>query len=177
MNFILIGKSGSGKSTLSKHICSKYGYSIYSIGDGVKEFINDLTTILHDLNPNNELIKLEDMYDVNVKNNYRKHMQLIGTNLCQKYFGKTCWCNLVDITTEKYIIEDCRFIHEYVWFKNENTIVIKIVSDKENKFNHNSETEILNHIKPNLTLYNNGSIDELYNKFDEWFMKFSEENN
>ena len=73
MNFILIGKSGSGKSTLSKHICSKYGYSSYSIGDSVKKFINDLTVMLHDLNPNNELIKLEDMYDVNVKNNYRRY--------------------------------------------------------------------------------------------------------
>lgn len=166
MNIILIGKSGSGKSTLSEYICNKYKFKRYALGDNVKRFINELTVILHDLNPNNELIKLNDMYDVSTKNNYRKHMQLIATDLCQKYFGKTCWCNNLHIDNENYIIEDCRFIHEYMYFKNKNTIVIKLERDNENNFNHVSENEILNHITPNYTIKNNGSLNELYRQFE-----------
>lgn len=176
MNFILIGKSGSGKSTLSKYICDNYNFKRYALGDDVKSFINELTTILNDLNPNNELINLDDLYNVETKNKYRKHMQLIATELCQKYFGKTCWCNSLnnhvnyDFLNENYVIEDCRFIHEYEYFKNENTIVIKLERDTENKFEHVSETEILNYVEPNLVIHNNGDLNDLYNQFEEWIL-------
>lgn len=176
MNFILIGKSGSGKSTLTKYICDTYNFKRYALGDDVKRFINELTTILNDLNPNNELINLNDLYNVKTKNKYRKHMQLIATDLCQKYFGKICWCNSLNnhinknFVEENFVLEDCRFIHEYEYFKNENTIVIKLERDTENKFEHVSETEILNYVEPNLVIYNNGDLNDLYNQFEEWIL-------
>lgn len=186
MNFILIGKSGSGKSTLSKYICDTYKFKRYALGDDVKSFISELTTILNDLNPSNELINLDDLYNVETKNKYRKHMQLIATDLCQKYFGKTCWCNSLNnhikenfvkenfieenYVNENFVIEDCRFIHEYEYFKNENTIVIKLERDSENKFEHVSETEILNYVEPNLVIHNNGDLNDLYNQFEEWIL-------
>ena len=176
MNFILIGKSGSGKSTLSKYICDTYKFKRYALGDDVKSFISELTTILNDLNPSNELINLDDLYNVETKNKYRKHMQLIATDLCQKYFGKTCWCNSLNNhinehhIEENFILEDCRFIHEYECFKNENTIVIKLERDTENKFEHVSETEILNYVEPNLVIHNNGDLNDLYNQFEEWIL-------
>lgn len=168
MNIILIGKSGSGKSTLSKYIIEQYHFNKYSLGDNVKKFISDLTLVLHNLNHSNELIKLDDLYDVNIKNNYRKHMQLIATDLCQTYFGKTCWCKSIN-PVGNYIIDDCRFIHEYEYFKNKDTKVIKIERNNENNFEHISETEILNYIKPDLIIKNNDSINDLYKQFDNWF--------
>lgn len=173
MNIILIGKSGSGKSTLSKYVSEKYNFTKYSLGDNVKKFISDLTEILYNLNNNNELIKLEDLYDVNIKNNYRKHMQLIATDLCQTYFGKTCWCKSIN-PIGKYIIDDCRFIHEYKYFKNEHTKIIKLERENENNFEHISESEILNYIKPDLIIKNDGTLNELYDKFDNWFNQIYE---
>lgn len=168
MRILLIGKAGSGKSTLSEYIKIKYNFNRYSLGDNVKYFISDMTKILNNINPNIPLIKSELLFDVESKKGYRQYMQKIGTELCQGWFGKTIWCELLNKNIDYYgnvVIDDCRFIHEYDYFKNKGFITIKILRDGLLKYSHSSESE-QDKIDADYIIYNNSDIDKLYKKFD-----------
>ena len=96
MKLLIIGKAGSGKSTLSNYLVKKYNFKQFALGDNVKHFISNMTNILHNIDTNINEIKIEELFDVETKKKYRKHMQQIGTDLCQKWFGKTVWCEITN---------------------------------------------------------------------------------
>ena len=169
MRILLIGKAGSGKSTLSEYIKEKYNFTRYSLGDNVKYFISDMTKILNEINPTIPLIKTELLFDVDAKKDYRQYMQKIGTELCQGWFGKTIWCELLDKTinyNSNIIIDDCRFIHEYEYFKNKGFITIKILRNNCLLSSHSSEIE-QEKLVPDYIINNNESINNLQKEFDK----------
>ena len=92
-NIIISGHINSGKTTTALYLVEKYGYIKYSLGDGVKSFIVDLYSILNILDPNISKINLEDLYSRDKKEQYRKHMQILSTDLVRKYFGEDVWIN------------------------------------------------------------------------------------
>lgn len=180
------GYAGSGKTTVGIMIAkilheewenNEYLKNTYksgltttmAFGDKVKTMVYDLCK-LFDI----PITGVNALYDVNTKNLYRRYMQQVGTEICQSIFGKQCWCYAIedDIkhNLEVYpfiIISDLRFEHEYKYFKdnfsNVNTIVINVVKDDvDNTYaNHSSEQEF-KHIPADITIQNNGTIDDLH---------------
>ena len=181
MKLLIIGKAGSGKSTLSNYLVKKYNFKQFALGDNVKYFISDMTNILHNIDTNINEIKIEELFDVETKKKYRKHMQQIGTDLCQKWFGKTVWCEIINkqIKTNSInsniIIDDCRFIHEYEYFKKQNYISIKILNNRCLLMNHSSELE-QDLIEPDYIIENNNTIEDFYNKIDYLMTKLIKHN-
>ncbi len=173
MKILLIGKAGSGKSTVAKHLINKYHLKKYSLGDAVKSMTVDI------LNLCNIPVKLNDLYNTTKKKQYRKYMQQIGTDICQKYFGKTCWCDILKtkINNDRctnFIIDDIRFKTEYNYWYDDDTISIKLIRNQAYLYNthnaeamHQSETE-MESIKCDYTINNDDiTLDELFKHIDE----------
>ena len=168
MKLLLIGNSKSGKSTMSEYLNQKYGFSVYSLGNYVKYFTHDICKIFNKTD-NVNIPDLEEFFDINSKNKYRKYFQLFGTDLCQKWFGKEVWCEQLykDLIKnnelneyKSIIIDDCRFQHEYEYFVKLGFIPIKInrnvIID-----NHISEIE-LKSIPYEYLIDNNDNIEQYY---------------
>lgn len=168
MKLLLIGNSKSGKSTMSEYLNQKYGFSVYSLGNYVKYFTHDICKIFNKTD-NVDIPDLEEFFDVNSKNKYRKYFQLFGTDLCQKWFGKEVWCEQLykDLIKnnelneyKSIVIDDCRFQHEYEYFVKLGFIPIKInrnvIID-----NHISEIE-LKSIPYEYLIDNNNDIEQYH---------------
>ena len=173
MKILLIGKAGSGKSTVAQYLHEKYNLNKYSLGDGVKQITIDV------LNLCGINVNINDLYDITKKKQYRHYMQQIGTDICKKYFGKECWCNLLkhqieEDKCENYVIDDIRFNTEYKYWYDEDTISIKLIRNKAYLINthnaestHQSETE-METIKTDYTINNDDiTLEELYKKIDD----------
>ena len=167
-NIIIGGHINAGKTTIANYLVKKYNYHKFSLGDGVKHFVSDLYKILHIIDPNISEIKIEEMYDRNIKEQHRQKMQLISTELVRKYFGNDVWVKYLDDKIKfPFVIDDVRFMNEYSHFKNiNNTIYIRIIRDEEILSNHISEHQ-LDNIKPDYIIKNiNNNIDKLYDTID-----------
>lgn len=168
MKLLLIGNSKSGKSTMSEYLNRKYGFKVYSLGNYVKYFTHDICKIFNKTD-NVDTPNLEEFFDINSKNKYRKYFQLFGTDLCQKWFGKEVWCEQLykdliknnDLNEYKsVIIDDCRFQHEYDYFIKLGFIPIKINRNVKIE-NHISEIE-LKSISYDYLIDNNNNIEQYY---------------
>jgi len=172
MKLLLIGNSKSGKSTMSDYLNKKYGFKIYSLGNYVKYFTHDICKVFNKTD-NIPIPDIEDFFNLQSKDKYRKYFQLFGTELCQTWFGKEVWCEQLykdlikfDVLNEYdfIVIDDCRFKHEYDYFIKLGFIPIKINRNVE-IYNHISETE-LESIPYEYLIDNNNSIEEFYNNID-----------
>ena len=176
MRILLIGPAGSGKSTIAYWLMKEYGFKEFALGNKVKE----LTFLLLKLF-NVEIDSIEDLYNIETKNKYRKYLQMIGTDCCRKVFGEDFWCKQLEesISTEKNIvISDVRFINEFNYFnKGSDTISIKIVGRKfENEndmYKHRSETE-LDEIETDYIIDNSKDIGYLFDQLDKIINEFNE---
>jgi len=175
-NIIIGGHINAGKTTIANYLVKKYGYNKFSLGDGVKHFVSDLYKILHTIDSNIPEIKIEEMYDRNIKEQHRQKMQLISTELVRKYFGNDVWVKyLNDKIKFPFVIDDVRFMNEYLHFKNiNNTIYIRIIRDEEISNNHISEHQ-LDNIKPDYIIKNiNNDIDKLYENIDSIILNYEQ---
>ena len=167
-NIIIGGHINAGKTTIANYLVENYNYHKFSLGDGVKHFVSDLYQILHIIDPNISEIKLEEMYDRNTKEKHRRKMQLISTELVRKYFGDDAWVKYLNKKIKfPFVIDDVRFINEYLHFKHMlHTVYIRVIRDEEMTSTHISEHE-LDNVKPDYIIRNiDGDIDRLYDTID-----------
>ena len=84
---LLSGNAEAGKSTMAKYLLNKYdNYIEYALSDKLKQLTFELLK-LFDVSINS----IDDLYNVETKKNYRKYLQLIGTECCRKVFGDDFW--------------------------------------------------------------------------------------
>lgn len=161
---VISGLAGSGKTTAANYIEQKYNFKQLALGDKLKQLTFKLLKIF-----NVPIKSIDDLYNPIKKQEYRKYLQLIGTECCRSVFNSDFWCDqlIKEINNyDKIIISDVRFENEYNYFKNKYDITsIKIVRDGIKIMNHQSEQEI-NNIKSDYIIYNNSSISELYKLID-----------
>ena len=172
MSIIFIsGLKGSGKTTVAEYLAKKYNTTPIAFGDKLKDMIYDLCMIF-----DFPISSRQDLDNPNTKEVYRKHMQFIGTEICQKYFGKLCWVEQVNVPkTGLTIISDLRFKHELKYFKEKGykCTILKVVrhelrtADTGASEAHISETLDVKSLKtPVIEIVNNGTLEELYQKLD-----------
>ena len=130
----------------------------------MKKFVVHLYDILNELE-GIEKININDLYNRDKKEKYRKHLQLMSTELMRHDFGDDIWIKYLQKNiSSPFVIDDIRFKSEFYAFK-ENSITIRILSDNEIYSDHVSEHEIDNE-KTNYILYNNGSKEDLFKSID-----------
>lgn len=179
---ILSGKINSGKSTAAKYIVNQFNYSKTAFAEHLK---NTLYTFLQSQNIN---ISLEDFYTEegkdkiiplrfpnNLPSTVRGSMQWWG-ELMKEQLGDNFWIKYVikkiQDSSSNYIIEDARFEYEITQIRdsllqfNYNIFTINIVSSRSKNNNHISETHLDNYNKFDFTIYNDNSLEDLYNNIN-----------
>ena len=169
MSIILVtGKSGSGKSTLSKYIVDNYdSYIEVALADKLKQLTFKLLQLF-----NVKIDSIDDLYNVNTKNKYRKYLQNIGTECCRDVFGDDFWCDMLKLDLSKnIIISDIRYANEMNYFMNKysdhDIISIKVVKKNSSTTfnNHSSELDI-DQLQTDFTIENDFT-DSFFKKIDD----------
>ena len=184
---LLSGNAEAGKSTMAKYLLDKYeNYVEYALSDKLKQLTFELLK-LFDVSINS----IDDLYNVETKKNYRKYLQLIGTECCRKVFGDDFWCNMLNKDIKKsitdgknVIISDVRFINEHNYFKQkyENKINVVSIMIKRTDANsltfeqqlHSSESEV-NNLTYDYKIDNN-LTEEFYSDIDKTIACIFKEN-
>lgn len=169
----ICGQKRSGKDTIANIICDNYpNYKNVKISGHLKDTLKLL------FNFNDEQIEgdLKDIKDDYWDIEPRKLMQFIGTEIMQyeiqkvlpnidrKFWIKTFINKYIKECindSNKLIVTDLRFIHEYDELKKHNFIIIKVENNNlTNNDDHISETEYLK-IPSDYIIKNNGTIKDL----------------
>jgi len=170
MKIAFIGKLRSGKSALTDYAVTFYDFQPFAFGDELKR-------TFHELFPNvKREPKPREMYQ-----RYGTLMREIDENVwldatmrkVDRYVGAKC-CNA------RVLVEDCRQFNEYERLKAEGFVLIRITAPDHVRIararaeGDSFKAEDLAHptevasdgFDVNYTLENNGSLIELYAKFD-----------
>ncbi len=171
----ICGHKRSGKDTIANYL-SKYGYKNIKIADQLKTVVKQL------FNFTDNQLELDEKEDIDKRWGVspRQTMQFFGTEIMQyeiqkllPNIGRKFWVKsfiekyLSQNNTDKFVISDMRFLHEYEELKKYDLFVIMIQRDTIDKSNehHASEIEYLK-IPANIIIKNNSTIEELLIKID-----------
>jgi len=175
MSFRLIAICGykrSGKDEIANYISSRYGYKHIKIADKLKKIVQ----ILFDFEDVETSTKEETDKGWGVSP--RQAMQFIGTDVMQYKIqelmpdiGRTFWIS--DLIkrgiinkTDKIVISDLRFLHEYQILKDYDPLIIRIVRPEIIQTDsHQSECEYMN-IPCNVEITNDEGIEDLHEKIN-----------
>lgn len=170
---MIIGLSGyarSGKDTVAELLVLNYGFKRMAFADGIREALVALNPILSDGHRLNELV---DMYGWEVaksKDEVRRLLQVMGTEVGRKLINEDVWVwllfNKIN-TDERIVIPDVRFPNEARMIEQQGGEVWRINRHNHTAVNdHISEHAMDNHMFKRV-VYNDGTLDDLA---DEVFM-------
>lgn len=179
---VLTGKSQSGKSLIAKHLSRIHGFVRYRIADTLKSMLKAFGLDGEEIDGGLK----ECVCEMLLGKTPRYAMQTLGTEWGRNFIHKDIWINKLckDIKQSIYInvsIDDLRFLNErevlFREFGEENVFIIRIIRDSViysgNK--HVSETE-MDQIDVDWTVYNNGTVEDLYKSIDQIIdVKYGEE--
>lgn len=188
----ICGHKRSGKDTIANYL-AKYGYKNIKIADQLKTMVKQLFNFT---DAQLELDQKEDI-DQRWEISPRQVMQFFGTEIMQyeiqkllPNIGRTFWIKSfiekyrlsatentesentetenAGTETDKYVISDMRFLHEYEELKKYNIFVIMIKRDSTTNKTidfHASENEYIK-IPADIVINNDGTIEDLLIKID-----------
>jgi dephospho-CoA kinase len=186
MLICVTGKAGSGKDTICDHLVKSDGFIKIALADTLKRIVKDVFAL--DDETVYDRIKREQ--PLPQWNNYsvRKLLQIVGTELFRNNIDRDIWVKSLWFKLDKsildnkeylnknYCISDVRFPNELNFFKEKAGIdfySIKVIRDGCNGVvgvqNHESEKYDL---ETDVTLENNGTIEELNQQVDEIMHQF-----
>ena len=185
----LYGFIGSGKDTVANYLCDKYGFKKVAFADALKDVVASIyawdRTLLN--GDTKESREWREQIDPTRGLSPRQALQLIGTDLFRSKFDTNIWIKamayrLESLTTndENIVITDCRFQNEVDLVKELGGLLVQVVRHtpewvkdvQENNVKvedlkgvHPSEYSQL-HFKPDLSIYNFGSKEDMYQLID-----------
>jgi len=181
MIIAISGLKRSGKSVTSHYISNKYGFKEYAFAGPIKEACSLLFgwSMEHMENHKEEI---DPIWGVSP----RQAMQWMGTEAFQyslpafsrgfmDTIGRNFWVKKFEQVYNKnkgnYLISDFRFPHEAEALKKYNAITVKVVRDSIKTTDlHESEIYIQS-MNCDFTLYNNGTLQKLYDDIDKIMME------
>ena len=178
----ITGLMGSGKSTVVDYLVKEYGFDEYAFAQPIKQIAMimgfkhiDVYGTQEDkesVNPNMGISGREFLQKFGTEG-MREMMPQILPDLDLGDFGSP-WIKICDNYLKNrncmnpIIISDMRFADEAAYLRDRRACLIKIIRPSNKETNHRSETEI-NSIKADITIINDGNLDNLYNQIDELF--------
>jgi len=187
-NKIIIAFSGyksNGKDTCCNYLVNKYKFVKLSFAEPLKQACKCIFNLTDDELYGDSKENINKIWNITP----RKIMQFVGTELFRNQINKLIpdinndiW---VEILKQKIInnenkfivISDLRFDNEYIMLKKLNAVIIKINRTNYNILdNHESENQLINKVM-DYELYNNDSLEILYEQLDIIFNKILIKNN
>ena len=164
---MIIGLSGyarSGKDTVAELLVLNYGFKRLAFADGIREALLALNPILFDGTRLNELVSMYGWEIAKGKDEVRRLLQVMGTEVGRKLINEDVWVwllfNKVN-TDERIIIPDVRFPNEARMIEQQGGEVWRINRHNHSAVNdHISEHALDNHMFKRV-VYNDGTLDDL----------------
>ena len=157
------GKAGAGKDTLGKFLCEQYRCLHYYFAKPLKEGAKVMFNLSDEQIENKE--QTIEPWGMSPRKIYQRLGTEVGRGIDVNVWVKNAEMFVRSVAGFTVVITDVRFDNEAFWIHNRGGVVINIVRDqddiKENK--HSSEGGL----KPDdidLTIYNNGTIEDMCNE-------------
>ena len=168
-------KARVGKDTVAAHLVNNYSFVQESFAYPLKEYIGRQICGFND----KQLYGAwKETIDPEWEMTPRQMLQLVGTDALRKIVHDDFWVIPMrrklkeHIRNERHIvISDVRFFNEIKMVKSLNGLIVKIDRANPDKISgvdkHSSEFQLENYNDWDLTLNNNGTLEELYHRVDE----------
>lgn len=175
----LVGRKYSGKDTLGDYIVSSYNYNKIAFADPLKQACKEIFGFNDAQLYGDQKESIDEYWNITPREVY----QFVGTELFRnqmdnliKSVGSDMWVKvlekkILDNKTTKFVITDVRFKNEAEMIKKNGGFLIKLKRNTQKQDSHISETE-LDEIKCDYEIINNGSLEDLYDKFDLLFCDY-----
>jgi hypothetical protein len=183
----ITGLKRSGKDTISNLLTEKYNFTRYSFADPLKRGVKEMFGFTDEQLWGDEKEKIDDNWGISA----REVLQILGTEILQydihrhtdklKDVGRNIWVLRFSIWYKQEIkknpnlmvvIPDVRFQHEVDIIKSIGGSMWKVIRPSINNNDlHPSETE-MEKIVADLTIINDSTIENLYNKIENECFKF-----
>jgi phosphomevalonate kinase len=161
MIIFVSGRKGTGKTTVANYLGKRFNVTPVAFADKLKDMLYELC-MLFDI----PITSRDDLDNPITKEKYRRLMQLFGTEVCQKYFGRTCWASLIDASKAPVtIISDLRFKHELRYFQRQGheCVIVNVVRKGCNGDSHHSEQLNVHSLGVKvIEIKNNSTLENLF---------------
>lgn len=175
----LTGEAGVGKDTVADYLVTRYGFEKKSFAAPLKAVLLAMDPIIgpHPMRPGHVIHlgqALQDMGEDAVKNLfplYRKYLERLGTegirNIDQDFWVKAA-TNSLDKEKGKYVFTDARFPNEAEKIGGLRGSLWQIDGPKRRTevATTHSSANWAGRLGEEYMIYNNGSIDKLYNEVE-----------
>lgn len=170
----LHGLAGSGKDTCANYLCNKYGFKKIAFADSLKQIVCIITGwpfkfVNGDIDREIRETLIHPVYGLTC----RQLLQFVGTDLFRNQLNKEIWVNIVKMhiqnhPDENIVVTDCRFINEIKMVEELGGQIWIINRESYSNVNqHESEKKIK--VDNATIINNNGSLNDLYQKIDNFF--------
>lgn len=184
----ITGKIGSGKTTFVDYACETFGFDQYAFAQPIKEIAQVMGFEHHELyGTQQEKLQINEHWGISG----REFLQKFGTEIMRDALpvaipnmelgSESIWIKLFKIRRSRQIrdkfltpliVSDVRFPDEAAAIRDGHGSIIRIVRPREEKNDihatHVSEA-LIDNIPADITIINDGTIDELYKKIDTIF--------
>jgi len=159
----IAGKAGVGKDTLGKFLCDEYHCMHYYFAKPLKEGAKIMFALTDEQIANKE-VPIEP-WGISP----RKIWQLLGTEV-GRGIDPAIWIKNAEMFVKSVpgrtvVITDVRFDNEAIFIRNRGGVIINIVRDKDDIIENRHSSE--GGLRPDnidLTIHNNGSIEDMCNE-------------
>ena len=171
----LTGAAGSGKSTVAKHLSNKRIPFVRTKFSGtLKKMLMQIPNVTIDMTEGELKEEPQELFGGKTP---REVMQTLGTEWGRDSVYSKIWLDswersINDLTY--IVVEDLRYLNEAELVKNRGGQIWRIKRPDYKCNGHISETE-MEGIDPDLTIRNNGSVEELHAMIDSILVPWSGE--
>lgn len=169
----LAGQARSGKDTIGEYLIGRHQACTYALADPIRRAASEMFGLPYSSftgnNPNREVKNL--FWGISP----REMLQKLGTEAGRNVFGEDIWLkraeqeliNVSEIASNPFfVITDIRFENEAQWVRTAGGIIVHIHRDMEESVNSHVSEHGIKHDSSDLTVHNNGTIEELFRKMD-----------
>lgn len=170
---MIIGLSGyarSGKDTVAELLVLNYEFKRMAFADGIRDALIALNPILHDGYRLNEIVKMYGWEVAKSKDEVRRLLQVMGTEVGRKLIHEDVWVWRLFNTIgddERIVIPDVRFPNEARMIKERGGEVWRINRHNHSAVNDHISERAMDNYMFDRVVYNDGTLDDLS---DEVFM-------
>ena len=157
------GKAQSGKDTLGKFLCERYRCLHYYFAKPLKEGAKIMFALTDDQIANKE-VPIEP-WGISPRTIYQRLGTEVGRGIDVNIWVKNAEMFVKSVAGRTVVITDVRFDNEALWIHNRGGVVINIERDQKDIYeNRHSSEGGLSPDSIDLTIYNNGTIEDMCNE-------------
>ncbi|CAM9636550.1 unnamed protein product [Phaeothamnion confervicola] len=177
----IVGQKGSGKDTLADYLVARYRFTKRAFADPIKKVCTEAFLFTEDQLYGDNKEDIDPRWGISP----RTAMQMFGTDMARERLGPDHWIKHMrqwinnrkeramylqyDDSNDCLVISDVRFQNEAEFVRTfpKNVLIRVTRQNHQNPVDSHVSEQENQEITADITLSNDGSFDELFEKFDQ----------